>query len=140
MRCPRFLDAEDYRDHLPCTGCEPKRKTVPGPPPPLPLSVRGLKHDEGKVPLDLLPTGALAEVARVLEHGATKYGRNSWQHVTPFRSRYTAALLRHLFARARGETRDPESGLLHMAHAACNVLFLLSGEVGHDPVDSEVDA
>ena len=93
----------------------------------------GRKDDQGKVRADLLPANALMEVAKVLTFGAQKYGaENTWQKVTPFRARYTAALMRHLFARQQGEIYDPESGLLHMAHMACCALFLLSGEVGHD--------
>lgn len=75
-------------------------------------------------------TPALLEVARVLTFGAAKYGPNNWQNVKPFADRYYAALLRHLFA---SEHVDPESGLSHLAHAACCALFLLSDEVGHDP-------
>lgn len=120
------MDGVDYRDHLPCEGCEPTpRNTVPGPP----LSVPGRKHDAGKPRLDLLPVNALIEVGHVLSHGAAKYGENSWKGVKPFASRYTAALLRHLFARMRGELIDSESGLPHLAHVACNALFLLSGEL-----------
>lgn len=95
----------------------------------------GIKHDAGKPRVDLLPVGALLEVAKVLSFGAAKYGVATWQGVRP-RRRYYAAALRHLFARARGERRDPKSGLPHLAHAACDVLFLLSFESGLDPVDS----
>lgn len=95
----------------------------------------GLKYDDDKTPLDLLPLGALFEVGKVLGYGARKYGANNWQNVAPKR-RYLAAAFRHLFARARGERIDPESGLPHLAHAACSVLFLLSHETGHDPVDA----
>jgi hypothetical protein len=86
-------------------------------------AVRGLE--------DVAP--ALLAVARVLTFGATKYGPNNWQNVTPFKDRYYAALLRHLFLRASGEVLDAESGLPHLAHAGCCALFLLSAEVGHDP-------
>ena len=95
----------------------------------------GRKDDDGKVRVDLLPAGALGAVARVLTFGANKYGDNNWQNVMP-RSRYYGAALRHLFARARGEVLDRESGLPHLAHAACCVLFLLSYEVGHDDTDA----
>jgi hypothetical protein len=43
--------------------------------------------------------------------------------------RYTAALLRHLAAREQGEVCDPESGLLHAAHMACNAMFILELEL-----------
>lgn len=95
----------------------------------------GRKDDNGKTRVDLLPVGALQEVAKVLTFGANKYGANNWQNVAP-KARYYGAALRHLWARARGERIDPESGLPHLAHAACCVLFLLSGEVGHDEPDA----
>ena len=94
----------------------------------------GLKYDTGKLRVDLLPVRALLAVAAVMTFGAAKYGANNWQNVVPKR-RYYAAALRHLWARALGQREDPESGLPHLAHAACCVLFMLSGEVGHDPVD-----
>lgn len=87
----------------------------------------GVKHDDGKPRTDLLPAGALLEVARVLEHGAKKYGDNNWRNVQP-RSRYIGALLRHLFAWMEGEKLDKESGLNHVYHAACCALFLAQWE------------
>ncbi|CAM6001785.1 unnamed protein product [Sphagnum balticum] len=38
--------------------------------------------------------------------------------------RYTAALLRHLYALNAGERIDPESGLRHIDHVLCNAAFL----------------
>lgn len=100
----------------------------------------GRKDDQGKMRVELLPVRALLAIAAVMTFGAAKYGDDNWQNVTP-RRRYYGAALRHLFARALGERIDPESGLPHLAHAACCVLFLLSGEVGHDPTDAfEVEA
>lgn len=76
---------------------------------------------------------ALLDVAAVLTFGAAKYGPNNWQGLTDFDDRYYAAILRHVFALGTGEEIDPESGLPHLAHAACGLLFLLSRAVGHDP-------
>ncbi len=76
---------------------------------------------------------AMHAVAKVLTFGASKYGPNNWQRLNDFSERYYAAVLRHLFAYGGGEATDPESGLPHLAHAACGALFLLSAEVGHDP-------
>ncbi len=84
----------------------------------------GLKYDDGKAPMGLLPWQALTEVARVLGFGAKKYRANSWQHVRPG-SRYMDAALRHIAAYLDGETLDEESGLHVLAHAACDVLFSL---------------
>ncbi len=89
-----------------------------------------VKADAQKRPLDLLPFVAVEEVAEVLAYGARKYAPNNWRKVDK-RSRYFAAALRHLFAYAKGEDRDPESGLRHLAHAACSVLFLLEADVSN---------
>jgi hypothetical protein len=95
----------------------------------------GVKHDGQKNRLDLLPFRALEEVAKVLTFGAEKYADNNWQKVRP-RRRYFGAALRHLWARALGEQTDTDSGLPHLAHAACDILFLLSFDVGLDPADT----
>lgn len=88
----------------------------------------GSKHDEGKPDMTLLTMlPALVAVVRVLEYGAQKYGRDNWQRVEDGERRYCAAALRHLLAHAYGERLDPESGLPHLAHAACSVLFALNG-------------
>jgi len=93
----------------------------------------GKKYDSGKARFDLVPLRAVLKIAEVLTFGAEKYGANNWQNVTPFEGRYFAALLRHLTAWRAGELVDPETGLSHLAHAGCCLLFLLSGEIGHDP-------
>lgn len=89
-----------------------------------------VKADAQKRPLDLLPFVAVEEVAEVLAFGRKKYRAHGWRSVDK-RSRYFAAALRHLFAYAKGEDRDPESGLRHLAHAACSVLFLLEADVSN---------
>ena len=40
-------------------------------------------------------------------------------------SRYFSAAQRHLLAWNDGEDNDPESGLPHLAHASCNLMFML---------------
>lgn len=85
------------------------------------------KYDGGKVMWDLLQWRALEEIAKVLTFGAQRYGAYSWKNVEGARSRYYAALLRHITAWFRGEEIDPDSGLHHLAHAGCNLLFLLEG-------------
>lgn len=87
----------------------------------------GVKHDGGKLPLDLLPFDALEEIAKVLRFGANKYARRNWERGIPL-SRVLAATLRHVFAYMRGENKDPETGLSHLAHAGCEVLFALAFE------------
>jgi hypothetical protein len=67
---------------------------------------------------------ALTAVAEIGTFGARKYTRGGWQYVEGGRDRYTAALLRHLL-KENYESTDPDSGLLHAAHAAWNALARL---------------
>lgn len=91
----------------------------------------GMKYDDGKPRMDLLLSGcpnALEQVSQILTFGAQKYAAHSWQTVPQGEDRYLAALLRHLTAHSKGEKNDPESGMSHLAHAACNALFILELE------------
>lgn len=85
----------------------------------------GQKHDASKPRYSLLPVGSVEHVIDVLEFGATKYTPDNWQHVSDARTRYYDATMRHLSVWWQGETHDAESGLHHLAHAACCILFLL---------------
>jgi hypothetical protein len=85
---------------------------------------QGQKHDDGKPRLDYLDPYAMEEVAKVLTFGATKYGAYNWQKGIES-GRLIAACLRHVFAFMRGEKNDPESGLSHLAHAMCCLMFLI---------------
>lgn len=84
----------------------------------------GTKFDNAKPKMDLLSAIAEEKVAEVLTHGAEKYSANNWRAGIQY-SRVYAATRRHLSAFWRGEDIDPESGLHHLAHAACELMFLL---------------
>lgn len=92
-----------------------------------PMSEGGKKFDQGKPRMELLPPLALEEIAKVLTFGAQKYDPWNWAKGISY-SRLLGAALRHLLAWGRGENTDPESGLSHLAHAGCCVLFLLHME------------
>ena len=85
----------------------------------------GVKHDAGKPAWNLLPFDALNDVAAVLEYGRNKYASRNWEKGMAW-GRLLGAALRHLSAWAQGTERDAESGLPHLAHAACCVLMLLA--------------
>ncbi|MET3559775.1 hypothetical protein ABID39_000452 [Bartonella japonica] len=92
------------------------------------------KNDDGKPRVELIPPSQLMEIGRVLEFGAKKYGANNWRNGMHW-SRLQGAALRHLLAWSEGENTDSESGLSHLAHAACCILFLMECEakqIGHD--------
>lgn len=88
----------------------------------------GRKFDSGKLDYTLIPWDGLEEIVKVLEFGAKKYARDNWQHVEGGHHRYQAAAFRHLIAYNKGEMVDPETGLSHLAHAGCCLLFLLALE------------
>lgn len=85
----------------------------------------GRKDDDGKRDYTLIPFAGLDVIAQVLEHGAKRYGAENWRAVDDAPARYLKAMARHVFARLRGEINDPDSGLPHLAHAACCILFML---------------
>lgn len=82
-----------------------------------------MKLDQEKPRFELLSSHALEGTARVLTFGAEKYEAHNWRKGFAW-SRILGSALRHLFAWARGEDLDPESGLPHLDHAACCVMFL----------------
>ncbi len=89
----------------------------------------GVKFDDGKPRFDLLAPDAMLQLVKVLTAGAAKkYDAHNWCKGMDW-SRPYAAMLRHLNAWHQGETYDPETGLPHLAHAMCNVMFLLSFEL-----------
>ncbi len=98
----------------------------------------GVKHDSGKESFALLPWVAVRAVVRVLGYGARKYSAGNWRLVPNARDRYFDAALRHLVAWHEGQRLDPESGLPHLAHACCSILFLLAPEEEAAAAESEV--
>jgi hypothetical protein len=98
----------------------------------------GIKFDQDKPRMDLLDAHAIEQLALVLTFGAQKYAAHNWRKGLS-KSRLIAAALRHLFAYLRGEDRDPESGLSHVAHAMCCCMFLLGLEHRVDLDDRYVE-
>ena len=83
----------------------------------------GVKYDNGKPRWDLLPIAEIEDRVKILTFGAEKYAPNNWQKIEP--NRYVAAAFRHFTAWLKGDCVDSESGLSHLAHAGCNILFLM---------------
>lgn len=91
----------------------------------IPTNVEGaVKYDSGKSRMELLPLPTLENIAKVMTFGANKYADNGWKSLPNADERYLGALLRHLAAIQKGEVLDPESGLPHIDHVACNAMFL----------------
>lgn len=84
----------------------------------------GVKADDGKLPYHLVPGDALEEIVKVLDFGAKKYEAENWRKGMRW-SRVWGAMMRHAWAWWRGEDKDPETGLSHLAHLGCGCLFLI---------------
>ena len=97
------------------------------------------KFDSSKPSMDLLPAEALREITKALDFGAAKYGRFNWRKGIQW-SRIVSASMRHLTAFNDGEDVDPESGLSHLAHLGCNVMFLLQYIKEHPELDDRYKA
>lgn len=89
----------------------------------------GIKYDGEKPKMHLLPPKAITEVAKVLTFGAQKYDEENWRKLDNLQARYSSGALRHIFAHLDGESLDPESGLSHLAHAICCLIFKLEIEL-----------
>lgn len=102
--------------------------TADFPPVPAIFSQEGVKFDEGKPSMSLLPSKPLVEVAKVLDYGKRKYAAHNWRQGIDY-SRLYSATQRHLSSWNENEDIDDESKLNHLAHAACDILFLLEYEL-----------
>lgn len=91
------------------------------------------KNDVEKVRVSLVEPGFIYGTAKVLTFGANKYEVNNWKELPENELyRYKDALMRHLLAYLAGENIDPDSGLLHLDHIACNTMFLRHFEIKKD--------
>ena len=82
----------------------------------------GIKFDEDKPKLSLIPPRALTAVGEVLTFGATKYTERNWEKGIS-EDRLLSATLRHIVAHLQGEVYDPETEIEHLAHAICNLMM-----------------
>lgn len=81
------------------------------------------KFDAQKIRHDLLDDDAIEGLAKVLTFGAQKYAADNWRKGMEWR-RLIGAARRHIAEFARGVNTDPESGLHHLDHAMCCLMFL----------------
>lgn len=98
------------------------------------MSEGGLKYDSGKPKMSLVTTECIAGIARALEYGAAKYGRNNYKKGMDW-TRVIDALMRHTRSFTDKEDNDTESGLNHLYHAgACinMLIYYYEKQVGND--------
>lgn len=88
----------------------------------------GIKHDEDKPPLHLIPPEFLYAIAEILAFGVKKYAPRNWEKGMNWSRVYRAAI-GHLFDWFMGKGPDPETGKSHLWHAACCIMFLVVYEI-----------
>lgn len=86
--------------------------------------MEGEKFDQEKPDWSLLPVQPIEDTVKVLTFGAKKYSRDNWKRVPNAGDRYYAAAMRHLIAWRKGEKLDEETGLSHLSHCICCLIFL----------------
>lgn len=85
-----------------------------------------VRYNKDKLRVDLIPTEFIEEVAKVFTFGAKKYSPNNWKGFNESQqNEILGSLLRHILEYQKGNKFDDESGLHHLAHAACNIAFIL---------------
>lgn len=111
----------------------------------------GRRYNNGKLEWNLIDFKQLEDQVRVLMYGAHKYtiyegpegpikgseistqeaaslpvlssGKDNWKGGLSLRD-CADSMLRHYFAFMSGEDNDPESGLPHLGHIGCNLMFM----------------
>src|SRR5690606_20669550 len=88
----------------------------------------GVKYDDHKLPLHLLPFDALMEITEILKFGAEKYEDRNWERGMSWHKPFRACLS-HLWLwwlkadHGKGPGNDEETGKSHLLHAGCCILF-----------------
>ena len=88
---------------------------------------KGIKYDQEKIRIDLIPPELIEQVGKILTLGLKKYEERNWECGMDW-GRYYGALQRHLWSWWKGEDKDPETNESHLSHAACCLAFLIAYE------------
>lgn len=83
----------------------------------------GLRYNEGKAPIHLIPPEVIEAHAEHYRKGAEKYKPRNWERGMDWTKCYDS-LMRHALAWMRGEDIDPENGSHHMVAVMWNAAAL----------------
>lgn len=85
------------------------------------------KDTKGKTRLELVLPSTIEWLGRIRTYGVQKYKNpDNWKKVP--KDQYVGAAMRHFEKYRKGEYLDDESGMPHLAHTMCNLMFLLDME------------
>lgn len=85
-------------------------------------STTGLRYNEGKLPWHLVDFRALKSMVEVLKYGKAKYDEDQWKKGLSLKE-IRDSFIRHMIEWNAGNEVDEESGLSHIGHMMCNLLF-----------------
>jgi hypothetical protein len=85
----------------------------------------GLKRDHGKLEWDKFLWAEAEQVMEVMQFGAKKYAWYNFSKVENAHERYFSAAIRHLLEYKYGRRTDGESLKKTLAHAVCDLMFLM---------------
>lgn len=95
----------------------------------------GMKYSKNKRKWIYFPFDAAGKIMDVMDYGSKKYNWNNWRNVDV--EEFLSAACRHLFAHILGKKYD-ESGLTHLNHCGCNILFAIWKEECENGEDSKI--
>lgn len=102
------------------------------------------KYNNGKPMMSLVRPEFINAVAEVLTYGFEKYDEKRGDIQNYLKgdgfhySEIYDSLQRHLNEWFQGVSKDPETGKNHLAHAAANIMFLLTYELTEKGVDDRI--
>lgn len=85
--------------------------------------------DADDVAYSLIPSEAIERLARTLKEGAVKYSPDNWRKGFKWRDTCNHCL-RHIFLWLKGDKSED-----HLAHAVCNLFFLMWFEAHRTELD-----
>lgn len=94
----------------------------------------GVRFDNGKAPMHLVPWEMVLFLAKIYQMGAAKYAPRNWEKGMAW-SRVFNSLMRHSIAFWIGEDNDPESKLHHMLHVIWNATTLFMYSIWYPKLD-----
>lgn len=100
--------------------------------PDAPTITNAVGGSQSDIPVrfDLIDARALFEMAKVLDHGAKKYGENNWRKIDV--SDHLNHLLMHTFAYLSGDSTDD-----HLSHILCRATFALGVALDQERTETE---
>ena len=101
---------------------------VADPDAPMTTNEKGGSQSDIPVRFDLIDAKAMFEMAKVLDHGARKYGENNWRLIDV--DDHLNHLLMHTFAYLSGDRTDD-----HLSHILCRATFALGVTLQEDNND-----